>query len=288
VTGQDAGGYNVIDPCNRSGWLAEEHVTKGGVPIDRDGTFSTSVFVVDPGHGYPDLGAVGPTGLHESEVALDVAGRTAALLGTPHNVDWATGRVLSGSEVPAATAVLTRSPNGPNSGDYELGLTFRAALANAVQATALVSIHLNSQPVTDLDHPGSEAYVSLANPESPRLGGLIVDELRRGLAAFETDWVGAPGDGVFNRVDSDGTDYYALLEHSQQPAALIEGAYISNPSEEALARTDEFRQAYAEAVYRGLVRFVTTEDDPIPAPQPQLWETNRPSTSMDDCAVPGY
>ena len=41
---------------------------------------------------------------------------------------------------------------------------------------------------------------------------------------------------------------------------IAEGAFISNPDEEALLRTTEFRQAYADAVYRALVRFITTSD----------------------------
>ena len=78
-----------------------------------------------------------------------------------------------------ADAVLTRRFAGPNGGNYQLGLTFRTTVANAIDATALVSIHHNTVPETTLDHPGAEAFVSVSNPESPRLGGLIVDELRR-------------------------------------------------------------------------------------------------------------
>jgi len=51
--------------------------------------------------------------------------------------------------------------------------------------------------------------------------------------------------------------------------------------------TDQFRQAYAEGVYRALVRFETMADDsPIPAPEPELWEVEGPTRSMDDCVVP--
>src|SRR5690606_39602754 len=115
---------------------------------------------------------------------------------------------------------------------------------------AFVSIHHNTQPEASLDHPGSEAFVSVANPESPRLGGLIVEELRSSFSRFSADWMGTPGSGLISRVGSDGEDYYTVLSRSLVPAVIVEGAYISNPSEEALAMTDEFRQAYAEAVYR--------------------------------------
>ena len=41
---------------------------------------------------------------------------------------------------------------------------------------------------------------------------------------------------------------------------IVEGVYISEPDEEELLASGEFRQAYAEAVYRGVVRFLTTAD----------------------------
>lgn len=288
VLAELGGGYGVFDTCNDEGWVPADEVDHGMVPErPEEGRFDHTVFVIDPGHGLPDYGAVGPSGLTETEANLDVAGRLVDLLRSPQTVDWETGAVVDGGEVPAAaTAVLTRSAEGPNGGDYQLGLTFRATVANALDATALVSIHHNTVPEADLDHPGSEAFVSINHPDSPRLGGLIVEELRTSFSRFRADWMGSPGDGLVSRVDAEGDDYYTILSLSEVPAAIIEGVYISNPSEEALAMTDEFRQAYAEAVYRGLVRFVTTDDYPIPPPEPQLWEVDRPAPSMSDCRVP--
>lgn len=104
------------------------------------------------------------------------------------------------------------------------------------------------------------------------------------LTGSTVSW--AEGTGVFSRVDPDGTDYYTLLQESEVPAALVEGAYISNASEEALARTDRFRQAYAEGLYRALVRFVTTDVDPIPPPEAQLWDPDVGTVSVYGCEVP--
>lgn len=119
------------------------------------------------------------------------------------------------------------------------------------------------------------------------MGTLPIEELRNGLARFEADWVGGEGSGLISRIDPDGTDYYTLLEKSDAPAALVEGAYISNASEEALAKTDAFHQEYAVGVYRALVRFVTTEDNPIPPPEPQVWDPDGGTVSLNDCVVPG-
>jgi len=287
VTAAGTDGFQVYDSCNRPGWVGADGVEPGLVPVERNRRLEESVFVIDPGHGLPDLGAVGPSGLTESEVNIDVSARIVELLRSPHDIDWSTGAVTPGTTVPSvAAAILTRAPDGPNGGDYEVGLTFRAMLGNAVDATALVSIHHNTEPTRNLEHPGSSAFVSAANPESPRLGGLVVEELRTAFSRFDADWVGGKGDGLNIRVGTDGDDYYTILELSEHPAVIVEGAYISNPSEEALIMTDDFRQAYADGVYRALVRFVTTDDDPIPAPEPELFDVEAAPRSMDDCVVP--
>ena len=286
VLAEEGGWYRVFTMCNTVGWIPDRDVTVGHAASGLEG-FEEAVFVVDPGHGYPDLGAVGPAGLTETEVNMDVAVRLVDLLSSPRDIDWETGAVTEGDDIPAAAdAVMTRGPSGPAGGEFRTGLSFRAEVANAVDATAFVSIHHNSSPETVLDHPGSEAFVSLDHPESSRLGGLIVQELRRSLAAFDATWTGSTGRGVVARVDPDGTDYYTVLDDADVPAAIVEAAYISNPSEEALATTDEFRAAYADAVYRALVRFVTTEDEPIPPPGPTIWDVDTGSVSMDDCRIP--
>jgi N-acetylmuramoyl-L-alanine amidase len=287
VTSITNGDFEVLDNCNRPGWIPSEQVEEGSIPTERQRQMDRSVFVIDPGHGAPDLGAVGPSGLTEAEANLDVSARVVELLGSGRDIDWTTGAVKPGSAVPAAAvAIMTRYPGGPNGGDYELGLTFRAAMGNAVDATALVSIHHNTQPTMDVDHPGTSAIVSATNAESQRLGSLMLEEVRRSLSGFEADWVGGQGNGMVARVGADGDDYYTILARSEGPAAIVEGAYISNPSEEALIMTDSFRQAYAEGVYRALVRFVTTDDYPIPAPEAELFDVAAPPRSMDDCVVP--
>ncbi len=288
VLDETGDGFSVLDSCNREGWIARGTAEPGTVPVERSGGMAGSVIVIDPGHGFPDLGAVGPSQLTEAEVNIDVATRLADLLDSPRDIDATTGSITPGDQVPAAAAVvLTRSPDGPADGDYELGLTYRATIGNSVDATAVLSIHHNTEPTRDLDHPGSSAFVSAFDPDSARLGGLVVDELRTGLGRFEADWVGGQGNGLTARVGTDGDDYYTLLAASDVTSVIVEGAYISNPSEEALIMTGEFRQAYAEAVYRALVRFIDGEESPLPAPEPELFDVEAPPRSMDDCVVPG-
>ena len=115
--------------------------------------------------------------------------------------------------------------------------------------------------------------MSIANPESPRLGGLIIEELRNEPPRLPAHCVGIRRAGVFARIHPDSTDFYTLLEFAHVAAAIIEGAYIYNPAEEEFIMTDEFRLAYAIAADRALVRFATPNDHPIRAPKPEVFPT---------------
>ncbi|HLV22152.1 MAG TPA: N-acetylmuramoyl-L-alanine amidase, partial [Polyangiaceae bacterium] len=91
--------------------------------------------VLDPGHGGSDPGAIGPNGLREKDVTLDVAHRAAPILAR---------------EVGVST-LLTRDV------DVYVPLDERAARANAFNADLFVSIHLNSSP--DRDGRGVMTFV---------------------------------------------------------------------------------------------------------------------------------
>lgn len=285
VLAETGDGLEVLTNCNVRAWVDPEAVEVGRA---RQGeTWEESVFVIDPGHGGRDLGAVGPTGVNEAEVNLDIAARTAALLEASQDVDWETGEVRAGDTYPAAAAaLLTRHPSAPEDGDYLAGLEYRSSLANAAQATALMSVHNNGGVESPIDRPGTEAFYSVGHDASPRLAALLLEEVRRGLSGFDIAWTGGSLTGPRARVGSEGRDYYSLLGRATVPAAIVEGVYLTNPAEEAFAATESFRDAYAEGVYRALVRFVTTDDQGPEVNAPELFEPGGPSTSLSGCTVP--
>jgi N-acetylmuramoyl-L-alanine amidase len=91
--------------------------------------------VIDPGHGGPDVGAIGIGGLQEKRVVFPIALEVTKFL-----------------EARGLHAVLTRSD------DRDLDLPPRVALAERLKAKAFVSIHANS---INLSHPevnGLETY----------------------------------------------------------------------------------------------------------------------------------
>ncbi len=226
VVGGEPGRWVVRTPC-------ADEATVDGSPL-----YGANV-VIDPGHGGSETGAIGPSGLTEAELNLDIAHRAAVLLSDR-----------------GADVVMTRNS------DVRVTLQTRAEIATALAPTAFVSIHHNAAPPSTSASPGNEVYHQVASTESRRLAGLVWEEEQRELARFGTTWGASDHVGALARTSArTGDDYYGVLRRSHGvPSVLSEAAYISQPAEEALLRTDEFRQAEARAIADAVTRFVTTED----------------------------
>jgi N-acetylmuramoyl-L-alanine amidase len=106
--------------------------------------------VLDPGHGGTEVGSVGPTGLAEKDINLQVAKATRRLL-----------------EERGATVVLTRDF------DHNLTTATRGRLAAAIQPGLFVSIHHNGGAPPSGDQPGVMAYTKTDSTDSRRFGGLF-------------------------------------------------------------------------------------------------------------------
>ncbi len=179
--------------------------------------------VLDPGHGGAATvggsspnNAVGPNGLLEKDVTLDLARRVAALLD---------GR---------ATVLLTRA------GDENRSLSDRARLARDRRADVFLSIHLNGwrDPAVD----GSEAWIA-------RHAGAPSRALARGVLDRVLAVTHARDRGV--RAD----DLGVLLPErvGAGAAALLEVAFLTNPDEASRFEHDDYRQALAQAIAGALV-----------------------------------
>jgi N-acetylmuramoyl-L-alanine amidase len=297
ATARNGEWIRVFTSCDVPGWVrAAEVAAVPPATRERIGAgfdFADAVIVIDPGHGGPNnIGAVGPTGLEEKKVNALIAQRVRDLLLESHVVDWETGTIYRGTEIPAAHTVILTRVGDDEAADYEAGLDFRAEIANRAGAHVMVSIHNNAGWELELEFPGSDVYYQSQDPvavESRRLATLLTDEFQRSFAGFDAAWVGAEFVGAKSRLSPrDGeSQYYGLLRRSDIPTVIAEGLYVSNPSEEALLRTPRGQQAYAEAVYRALVRFLTTDDTGGESTDPEVWEGFAGSGSAKpDCVIP--
>lgn len=229
-TAIDSGWARITTPCELPRWM----------PLDSGIRLVKPAVVLDPGHGGDEVGAVGPSGLQEKEVNLDVAGRAAA--------------ALNARGIPV---LLTRTS------DYRASVPFRVAVADASGTDVMISIHHNADPDGPLDKPGSETYYQFRSTNSKRLAGLVYEEVIRGLSALEVSWVGDTDAGAKWRLNSSDGDYYGILRRSGEArvtTVLAELAFVSNPAEEALLRQPDVRQVEADAIVRAVERYVRTQD----------------------------
>ena len=217
--------------------------------------------VIDPGHGGLEVGARGKFGTLEKDVTLAIALKLKALI--EKNL--------------AFNVVLTRDR------DLDVSLENRAAMANNHRAELFISLHANSSfrrnangsetfflslNATDeearrlayLENNSAELEKPLA-PEnegdiqmilwdmaqaaylkqSQRLAEIIQDELNALLSTKDRGIKQAP---------------FKVLTGVACPAVLVESAFISNPEEERDLVREDFQENVAQAIYRGLVRYI--------------------------------
>jgi N-acetylmuramoyl-L-alanine amidase len=194
--------------------------------------------ILDPGHGGDETGAVGPNGLRESVLNLAVSQQAKAAL-----------------QAAGVSVLLTRP------GDDRVVLSTRSQLVRKLRPAAFVSVHHNSSPDGPRDKPGSETYYQFHSLPSTRLAGLVYEEVFQALSAYQLPWVGQVDAGAKYRLNDQGGDYYHMLrETAGVPSALAELAFLSNPPEADLLTRPDVQKVEGEAVARGVLRFLRTQD----------------------------
>jgi len=214
--------------------------------------------VIDPGHGGHDTGTIGPNGLEEKDLVLEVGRRLGKLLDA-----------RLGAEV-----VYTRKD------DTFIPLETRTAIANQARADLFVSIHANSSH--DPDARGVETYylnftsspealevaarenavseksiyelqdlvkkIALKEKieESREFAGDVQQSLHSGLAVKSP----AIRDRGVKKAP------FIVLIGANMPSILAEISFVSNPTDEHRLATSEYRERIAESLYRGIAKYV--------------------------------
>ncbi|GAB4262674.1 N-acetylmuramoyl-L-alanine amidase [Thermincola ferriacetica] len=182
--------------------------------------------VIDPGHGGYDPGAIGVTGLREKDYNLDTALRVYNLL----------------KEL-GTNPIITRDT------DTFIALTDRAAIANNAQADVFVSIHANSSENASLNGTSTYYYA----PESDPVLYAQADARRKLAVKVQAQLaanLGIKDLGI-------KTANFSVLRNTGMPSILVESAFLSNKTEEALLKDSGFRDKVARAIVDGLVAYFT-------------------------------
>lgn len=189
----------------------------GGVPSVGNGR----LIVIDPGHGGSDAGAV-HNGLNEKDLTLDMARRLrTALLSRGWQV-----KMTRDSDVDVF---------GPNASARD-ELQARDDVADLGGARLFISVHVNAFTSSDLNGTTTYYYKS----DSTDFARAVHDRLAQVLPTKD--------DGMHK-------ENFYVIRHATMPAILVETAFVSNPGDAALLRSDAFKNQIAQAIAAGVGDF---------------------------------
>ncbi|WOT04614.1 N-acetylmuramoyl-L-alanine amidase [Shewanella youngdeokensis] len=223
------------------------------------------IVAIDAGHGGDDPGSIGPSGMYEKKVVLQIAKKIAQKI----------------NATPGMKAVMTRT------GDYFVNLNRRSDIARNSKADLLISIHADA--FTSPQPQGASVWVlsrRRANSEIGRwleqkekhselLGGAgeIIQNtdneqyLAMTLLDMSMDQSMAISHNIAGDVLSNlgkvtklhkhkpESASFAVLKSPDIPSILVETGFISNHREERLLSQREHQNNLAKAVHKGVVKY---------------------------------
>ncbi len=214
--------------------------------------------VIDAGHGGHDSGTIGPDGLEEKDVALDVALRLGRLLHRRLGAD----------------VIYTRST------DKFIPLEERTVIANRAHADLFLSIHANSS--SDPDVRGVETYFlnftaspdalqvaarenAISNRSVHDLSNLVrqitlsdkIDESREFAADLQQSLYSGLvlGNPDFRNRGVKQAPFVVLIG-AHMPSILAEISFLTNPEDAGELARPTYRERLAESLYRGVAEYV--------------------------------
>ena len=215
--------------------------------------------VIDAGHGGHDTGTIGPTGLMEKDLCLDVALRL--------------GKIIQ-QRLPGADVVYTRSD------DTFIPLEERTHIANEAKADLFISIHANSShdhqargiETYYLNLKGSPDAMEVASRENATANESIhdLDDIVKKIARSEKidesrEFASDIQDSLSKRIQKQYKPVkdrgvrkapFVVLIGADMPSILTEISFLSNPADEQLLKKPEHRQRVAEGLYQGVADYL--------------------------------
>jgi N-acetylmuramoyl-L-alanine amidase len=215
--------------------------------------------VIDAGHGGHDTGTIGPTGLMEKDLCLDVALRL--------------GKIIQ-QRLPGAEVVFTRSD------DTFIPLEERTHIANEAKADMFISIHANSSQDSGargietyyLNLKGSDEAMEVAARENAtseegihELQDLVKQIARTEKIDESKEFAEDVQDSLSKRIQKTSRVVknrgvrkapFVVLIGADMPSILTEISFLSNPADEKLLKQPEHRQRVAEGIFQGIAGYL--------------------------------
>ncbi len=271
---------NLLKPIEPHGWRLvvdlfdsePEPVRSMEQIVEQQAGPRSMIVAIDAGHGGEDPGAIGPSGVHEKTIVLQIAKRLERLL----------------KDAPGIEPVMIRD------GDYYVPLAERRRIA-AEQHGADVFISLHADAFTDSrahgasvfalsNHGATSAragYLARMANDSDRVAGVYEEEKdNNGLLGVLADMTmsGSMAHSLFmgremldelggiTKLHGDRRTVeqanFAVLREPSMVSVLVETGFISNREEERKLRSAEHQEKVARAILNGVRRYF--EHHPAP------------------------
>lgn len=191
-----------------------------------EASYNGITIVLDAGHGGRDGGSVGVNGTIEKEINLKYTlALKEKLVESGYRVEL-TRKTDDGLYLESAKNKKMSDMNA------------RMNIIKRANPNLVISIHMNS--FSSPSAHGASTYYRKGDES----GKIVSDLIQQSLNTY----VGAPS--TTGKVG----DYY-ILNESYYTAVLIECGFLSNPEEERLLNTDEYRMQFINAVYNGILLY---------------------------------
>ena len=199
----------------------ENKVSKSKSSYKTNGGLKGKKITLDAGHGGSDPGAIGASGTREKDVTLKITKKVQELL------------KKKGAKV-SMTRTGDKDVYGPNASDVQ-ELQARVDVAEDNDADAFISIHINSS--TNKKVGGFSSYYYPKTSNDARLAQAVQDRL---VKNFGLDDLGIRK-----------ANFY-VNKRCTMPSTLLELAFISNPKEEKLMKSNWYINKLAKSIADGI------------------------------------
>ncbi|MFZ0639314.1 MAG: N-acetylmuramoyl-L-alanine amidase [Candidatus Acidiferrales bacterium] len=241
--------------------IAAQPTRDGERSLTRTLGLKISRIVIDPGHGGHDTGTIGPHGVMEKNVCLDVALRLGKLIQ---------------KKLPGAEVIYTRKT------DVFVPLEERTAIANQAKADLFISIHANSShndtargiETYYLNFTTSQEALETASRENAlsdssihELQDLIkkiadndkIEESRELASDIQNSLTGQLRQvSTAERNRGVKKAPFVVLIGADMPSVLAEISFLSNPTDEKMLQRPMQRQRIAQGIFRGVESYLSS------------------------------
>lgn len=185
-----------------------------------------ALIVLDSGHGGFDPGKIGINGALEKEVNLKIAKKVELCL-----------------KKQGYTVIMTRENDNSLADSKVEDLKARVSLINDKKPLVAVSIHQNSYSQESIHGAQVFYYTHSKNGEK------AAKILQEAMLDVDSD----------NSRQAKKNDTYYLLKKTKIPTVIVECGFLSNQNEADLLITDEYQEKMAEAVAKGIHKYILSE-----------------------------